>query len=325
MPSGAAVLLSLWFEHTHEYKLIQISPRLNISAPTQECGKTTLRNCVSLFCARAVRTDNMTTAVMFRRVSGHSPTILADECDKWLFLNEELRGLICSGHEKGGVVMRCEGDSYELRKFGCYSPFVLAAIGALPSQLHSRSICVRLERAKQAEIKKRSRFELEHVEYETELNRKLARWTADNRERIRSCDPKLPEHLFNRTADNWRVLFVIAEVAGGDWPKRCANALMKLTTREDEAETLRVLLLGDIQQVFKGERMFSKDLVEQLAELKERPWPEICRGSKPITARWLARNLDQHRIRMPVNVLASPLVERQAMRHLPLKFLCDFR
>jgi hypothetical protein len=37
--------------------------------------------------------------------------------------------------------------------------------------------------------------------------------------------------------------------------------------------------------------MFSKDLVEALADLKERPWPEICRGQKPITERWLARNL----------------------------------
>jgi 5S rRNA maturation endonuclease (ribonuclease M5) len=290
LPEGAADMLPLWSAHTHVYKLFQISPRLNISAPTQECGKTTLRNCVSLFCARAVRTDNMTTAVMFRLVSGHSPTILADECDKWLFINEELRGLICSGHEKGGAVMRCEGDSNELRKFGCYAPFVLAAIGALPSQLHSRSICIRLERATREEIKKRSRFDLEHVEYEMELNRKLARWTTDNRERIRSCDPKLPEHLFNRIADNWRVLFAIAEVAGGDWPQRCADALVKLTTREDQRESLRVMLLVDIQQVFTGERMFSKDLVEQLAELKERPWPEICRG-KPITERWLARNL----------------------------------
>jgi putative DNA primase/helicase len=290
LPEGAADMLALWCAHTHMFKLFQKSPRLNISAPLPECGKTTLRNCASLFCAKEVRTDNMTTAVMFRLVTGHSPTILADECDKWLFINEELRGLICSGHEKGGTVMRCEGDSNELRKFGCYAPFVLAAIGALPSQLHSRSICIRLERAKREEIKKRSRFDFEHVEYETELNRKLARWITDNRERIQVCDPKLPEHLFNRIEDNWRPLFAIAEVAGGDWPYRCAGALFKLTTREDERESLRVMLLADIQQVFTGERMFSKDLVEQLTELKDRPWPEICRGN-PITARWLARNL----------------------------------
>jgi hypothetical protein len=55
------------------------------------------------------------------------------------------------------------------------------------------------------------------------------------------------------------------------------------------------MLLADIKQVFTGERMFSKDLVEQLVELKERPWPEICRG-KPITARWLASTLAHFRI-----------------------------
>ena len=167
-----------------------------------------------------------------------------------------------------------------------------------------RSICIRLKRARKEEIKQRSVFDFEHVEDETELNRKLARWTSDNRERIASCDPKLPEHLFNRIADNWRPLFKIAEVVGGDWPRRCADALVKLTTGEDERENLRVMLLVDIQQILAGalppppdgekpspgERIFSKDLVEQLAELKERPWPEICRG-KPITAQWLARNL----------------------------------
>ena len=147
LPEGAADMLALWCTHTHMFKLFQKSPRLYISAPTEECGKSTLRNCASLFCARAKRTENMTTAVMFRLVSGHSATILADECDKWLFTNEELVGLVQSGHEKGGTVMRCEGDSNELREFGCYAPFVLAAIGKLPSQLHSRSIVLRLRRA----------------------------------------------------------------------------------------------------------------------------------------------------------------------------------
>jgi len=300
MPPGAADVCALWCAHTHCFKSFQKSPRLNISAPTEECGKSTLRNCVSLFCARAKRTDNMTTAVMFRLVSGHSATILADECDKWLFTNEELLGLVQSGHEKGGTVMRCEGDSNELREFGCYAPFVLAAIGTLPSQLHGRSIRVRLERARIKEMEERSVFDFEHVEHETELNRKLARFISDNRERIQSCDPKLPAHLFNRIADNWRPLFKIAEAAGGNWPKRCADVLVNLTTREDERENLRVMLLTDIKQVFTLERMFSKDLVEHLTELKERPWPEVCHG-KPITQNWLARNLAPFDIR-PKNV-----------------------
>jgi uncharacterized protein DUF3631 len=291
LPQGAADMLSLWCAHTYTYKVFQVSPRVHASSPTHNCGKSTLRDCASLFCQRAVRTDNMSTAVMFRLVSGQSPTVLADECDKWIFPNEELLGLICSGHRKGGDVMRCEGDENELRKFRCHAPIFLAAIGTLPAQVHSRSIVVRLERATREEFKACARFDLEHVEVENELCRKLARWVADNRERIAACEPKLPENLFNRMADNWRPLFKIAEVAGGNWPQRCANALIKLTAEEDEAESLRVMLLADIRQVLTAEKIFSRDLRDLLADMDERPWPEVCRGSKPITERWLARNL----------------------------------
>ena len=252
----------------------------------------------------------MTTAVMFRLVSGHRPTILADECDKWAFKNEELVGLFNSGHRKGGTVMRCEGESNELREFGCYAPVLFAAIGSLPSQLHSRSIVIRLERATRKEIKGRARFNLDHVDLERELCRKLARFISDNRSAIAVCDPNLPENLFNRVADNWRPLFQIAEIVGGDWPKRCADALIKLTAREDDDENLRVLLLADIYRIFAGkwpeppegvdpvpvERAFSETVVDHLREMKERPWPEVCRGGKPITARWLARNLSAFRI-----------------------------
>jgi putative DNA primase/helicase len=291
LPQGAADMLSLWCAHTYTYKVFQVSPRVHASSPTHNCGKSTLRDCASLFCQRAVRTDNMSTAVMFRLVSGQSPTVLADECDKWIFPNEELLGLICSGHRKGGDVMRCEGDENELRKFRCHAPIFLAAIGTLPAQVHSRSIVVRLERATREEFKACARFDLEHVEVENELCRKLARWVADNRERIAACEPKLPENLFNRMADNWRPLFKIAEVAGGNWPQRCANALIKLTAEEDEAESLRVMLLADIRQVLTAEKIFSRDLRDLLADMDERPWPEVCRGGKPITERWLARNL----------------------------------
>jgi hypothetical protein len=31
--------------------------------------------------------------------------------------------------------------------------------------------------------------------------------------------------------------------------------------------------------------------------MKDRPWPEVCRGGKPITERWLARNLAAFGIR----------------------------
>ena len=88
-----------------------------------------------------------------------------------------------------------------------------------------------------------------------------------------------------------RPLIAIADVAGGDWPERCAAALSKLTSREDlDAQGIGVMLLDDIKQVFTADGIFSRDLIEKLAEMKERPWPDVCRG-KPITERWLARKL----------------------------------
>jgi putative DNA primase/helicase len=234
-------------------------------------------------------TENLSVAVLFRLVHAQAPVILADEYDAWLRDNEELRGLLNAGHRRGAAVYRCEGDSHEVREFKAYTPAVLCGIGALPGTLHDRSIVLRLARAKPGELSER--FDPRHTERETELCRQLAGWCADNGRRIQEIDPVLPGGVFNRLADNWRPLFAIAEAAGEDWPKRCADAFAKLSNQNDtDSESLRVNLLADIRQIFRSERMFSKDMIDALKEMSERPWSEIYRG-KAITERWLARNL----------------------------------
>jgi putative DNA primase/helicase len=185
---------------------------------------------------------------------------------------------------------------------------MLCGIGALPGTLHDRSIVIHLERKKDDEVC--SPFDSEKIEHERELSRKLARWCADNRERFVAAKPKLPSGVFNRLADNWRPLFAIAEVAGGDWPKRCADACAKLTRRDyEDAESIRTLLLADIRKNLTGEwplvaegeepipveRIFSRTLVVQLCTMAERPWPEARRG-KPISEQWLAKQLANFRI-----------------------------
>ena len=289
LPDGGADLLSLWCAHAHLFDAFICSPRLNITSPERGCGKSTLRDVVSLFVPRPILTENLSVAVLFRLVDGHAPVVLADEYDAWLKDNEELRGLLNAGHRRGAAVYRCEGDSHEVRAFRGYTPAVLCGIGTLPGTLHDRSIVLRLERAKPGELS--ARFDPRHIETETELCRKLARWCVDNREWIQNIDPVLPDGVFNRLADNWRPLFAISEVAGEDWPKRCAEAFAKLSSQNDaDSESLRVSLLADIRQIFTSDRMFSKDMIDALKDMTERPWPEICRG-KPITERWLARNL----------------------------------
>jgi len=303
LPAYAADTCALWEAHAHCFQAFDITPRLNIKSPEKGCGKTTLLDVIALYVPRPLRSENLTPAVLFRVIETRKPTVLADEYDSWLKDHEELRGMFNAGHRRGGQALRCEGDNHVVRAFGVFGPAVLCGIGGLPGTLHDRSIPIRLERAKPGEIRKR--FDSRRTDREKELCRKLARWCVDNRSRIECCDPKLPECAFNRLADNWRPLFAIAEIAGGDWPKRAALAFDKLTGREDlDAQGMGVMLLSDIQQIFAGtwpppsegespsavERAFSKDLVEWLCNMKDRPWPEVQRG-KPISERWLARQL----------------------------------
>jgi hypothetical protein len=229
LPPGASDVLALWCAHTHVFDAFVCSPRLNISSPERGCGKTTLRDLISLFVPRRLLTENLSTAVLFRVVDEHAPVILADEYDAWLRDNEELRGLLNAGHRRGGIVLRCVGDNHEVRAFKACTPVVLCGIGELPGTLADRSITIRMERAKPGELS--ARFDPRYTETEQQLYRKLARWCADNRERLQRSDPVLPDGVFNRLADNWRPLFAIAEVAAWGWPKRCAEAFVKLTSR----------------------------------------------------------------------------------------------
>jgi len=291
LPEGAPDAVALWCAHTHVFQSFECSPRLNITSPERGCGKTTLRDVVALFVPRPLSFENATTATLFRLVEKYAPVLLADEYDAWLTNNEELRGILNSGHRRGGCLPRCEGDNNEVRVFKTYAPAVLCGIGNLPGTLHDRSIVLKLARAKPGELQ--ARFDSRRTERERQLCRKLVRVAADNRESLTTADPVLPEGAHNRLADNWRPLFAIAELADGDWPTRCAEAFAKLNRPDDETETYRVQLLRDIRQVFteRGvERVFSRDLIEELAALTERPWGEVNRG-KPINERWLARKL----------------------------------
>jgi putative DNA primase/helicase len=292
LPDGAADALALWTAHTHSFASFMCSPRLNVSSPEKGCGKTTLRDVLAVLVPRPLLAENLSVAVLFRIIEKLRPTVLADECDSWLRDNDELRGMLNSGHRRGGQALRCEGESNEVRAFAVFAPAVLCGIGALPGTLHDRSIVIRLDRAKPGEL--RERFDSRRTEHEQELCRKLARFCADNSARLEACDPVLPSGTFNRLADNWRPLFAVAEIVGGDWPGRATAAFANLTTEADqEAQGIGTMLLTDIQQVLAESncpRIFSKCLIESLCAMSDRPWPEANRG-KPITEAWLARRL----------------------------------
>ena len=276
LAAGAADVLALWTAHAHAFEAFAHTPRLNLCSPDKGCGKTTALDVLASVTPRPLRTESMTAAVLFRLVERYKPTLLLDEVDAYLNEAEELRGLLNAGHKRGAKAYRCEGENNTVRGFAAFAPAALAGIGALPGTLHDRSNVVRLGRAKPGEVA--ARFDSRRTEWETELCRKLARWTADNFDRLQSCDPQLPETAFNRLADNWRPLFAIAEIAGGDWSQRAHAAFVGLTSSADlDAQGIGTLLLSDIAAIFTAEstdKLPSSKLAESLAAIEGRPWAE---------------------------------------------------
>jgi putative DNA primase/helicase len=220
------------------------------------------------------------------------PTLLIDEADTFLPNNDELRGILNSGHRHDGSVIRSVGEDFEPRSFSTYSACAVALIGKLPATLADRSVSIELRRRRADEFAEPFRFD--RTGDLDQLARMVARWTGDTADRIRGADPDMPEGIFNRAADNWRPLFAIADAAGGGWPGRARQAARQCAgAAAHNDQSAKVQLLADVRAIFteRGtDRLPSADLTEALTAIEGHPWAE-WKGGKPITPNGLARLL----------------------------------
>src|SRR5262249_33816347 len=143
-----------------------------------------------------------------------------------------------------------------------WAPKAIATIRELVDTLEDRSIIITLQRKPKTAAVERLR-KRDSEEFAT-LRRKAARWAADNLDKLTDPEPAIPDALNDRAADNWRPLLAIADLAGGDWPRRARDAACLLSGEHDDS-AVNVGLLADIRTAF-GDRdeMKSADLVAAL-------------------------------------------------------------
>lgn len=292
LPPGASDGLALWTAHAHAVNAFAESPRLNLLSRTHGCGKTLALDVLATMVPKPLRAESVTSPVLFRVNDEQQPTLLLDELDTYLRFDEELRGLLNAGHKRGSRAYRCEGAGNVIRAFKAFGPAALAGIGELPVTLRDRSILIPMERAKPGQIQER--FKERRTEIERTLGRKLARWAKDHFEELGGCEPVLPPSAYNRLGDNWRPLFAVAQVAGGEWPRRALAAFEHLAQSAAEPALSSSKLIADIRRVFAGrgaDRLSSGELAELLCGLEGSEWLHGPGGGKPIDARSLAKEL----------------------------------
>lgn len=311
LPATMADAVALWCAHTWVYDRFQHTPRLSVTSPAKRCGKSTLLDILRALSHRPLKADSISASGVFRTVEALAPlTLLIDEADTFLADNEELRGILNSGFEASGQVIRVVEvkDEWQPIRFATFAPVALAGIGSLPGTLEDRALPIVLQRKAASETVTRLR-ESGARDRLNDLARKLARWAQDRALRL-SRDPAMPAELGDREADVSVPLVAIADDAGPVWSARARKALLDVfgrRAREEGTLETGALLLADIKAVFastKSDRIASEDLCRALADMEDRPWPEWKQG-KAITPPQLARALKPFGLRPGTIRMAS--------------------
>ena len=294
LPEGGAEIIALWVLFTHCHDCFDISTLLACTSPTPECGKSTCLTLLGCLTRRALNASNISPASVFRSVEKWKPTLLIDEADTFIRDNDDLRGILNSGHHRSGAfVIRTTGDNHEPKQFCTWGPKAIALIGKLPPTLASRAIHIELKRMLPGDCIEPLR--LGRTKHLDPLLRKAARWAEDHANDLRAADPGLPESLYGRAADNWRPLIAIADCVGGNWSERSRQIAEMFSGRSEDLAT--IMILHDVAALFGArgvDRMSSEEVVNGLVEMEGRPWPEWGKNQKPITKNQLAKLLDGH-------------------------------
>jgi Protein of unknown function (DUF3631) len=328
MTTEEADAAALWDVHTHTHEAVNATPYLSVTSAEKESGKTRFLEVHELLVARPWLTGRTTAAVLPRKIEAERPTLLLDESDAAFRGDREyaeaLRGVLNSGHRRGGKTTVCVGQGAEIgfKDFSTFCPKAIAGIGKLPDTVQSRSIPIRLKRRSPGVRIERFRYEDAKLEARP-LRDALERVAPVVVPQLRQAKRDLPDELGDRAQDCWEPLLAIADLAGADWPDRARRAAVTLSgTRSVADDSAGVLLLSDVKAVFAerdADRLSTETLLDALRGLDESPWSDWY--GKPLTARGLARLLKAHAIG-PHSDGASRGYKRQAFedawgRYLP--------
>ena len=280
---AAAVAVVLWVAFSWVHEIAVHSPMLRIVADDIDAGKTTLCNVLKFLTPRAFAVANLTGPALFRFVDREHPTLIIDNADKLLLKKPELASVIEQGWTRGTPVPRTDphGHTY---MFDVFCPKVLAGV-TLALEPGTLSRCIDIEMLRKLADEKVEDFQQTDDDDLVTLRRKWARWAADNAVALKGASPAMGD-FNNRIRMNWKLLFAIADLAGGKWSKTARKAAVRLT-RERREPSKRNRLLAALYDFFtnQGAELTCVDIQKLLTADPTDEWAEHNGPGRPITMR----------------------------------------
>jgi Protein of unknown function (DUF3631) len=211
--------------------------------------------------------------------------------------NEDLRGLLNAGHQRGLTYGRTVGPMHTPTEFPTFSMAFIAGIGRMPDTIEDRAVVLRMRRRKHDEPVSPFRQRRDNPPLFA-LRDRLTDWAATAQAQLEGAEPKMPAGVEDRAADTWEPLLAVADLIGGAWPKRARAACLAMVSDADQDEAEQsdgIVLLADIKDRFENLTigfMPSAVLCTELCQIIESPWRDI-----DLNPSKLGRRLSEYGIR----------------------------
>jgi hypothetical protein len=280
-----AVVVPLWTAHTWVIDALETTPYLWLRSAVKQSGKTRTLEVLELLVHTPWLTARTTPAALVRKIHQETPTLLLDETDAAFNSGDEysetLRGVLNSGHRRGGQVSVCvgQGGAITVQDFSTFCPKALAGLSVLPDTVADRSIPIMLKRRnKLTEPVERFRRR-DAVALAAPLRDRLATWAETVTPLLAEARPEVPAALNDRAGEGWEGLLAIAELAGPEWSRAAREAAVTLHgDAMAQEETTGVLLLQATRETYRVRgvgRISTTALLQALVDRDDEPWSEL--------------------------------------------------
>ena len=281
--------LSVPFAWIHD-EIAAHSPLLVIQAADSDVAKTNLTKALLQLMPRSRMIVQPTGPALYRLIDHHHPTLGIDNGDKLLAHDHDLADIVNSSWTRGILIPRTVDKA--IHEFDPFCFKIINGVDLLPHlDPATRTRCITTEM--RPKLTGETVINFKHAakdERFATLRRKAMRWTTDNKAAIENAEPTMPEGFHNRLAENYVLLFAIADLAGSPWSEKVRTAAVKLSREFNMPSMGRRLLAIFHDLASRHGPLLTSSGIEQVLPAYGNEWANYKGSGRPIT-KWQVAEL----------------------------------
>jgi len=291
-----APIVPLWIAFAWIHDIAVFSPLLVFQGADTEMGKSAATDVVTRLTPRGYMVAKPTGPSLYRLVDAMHPTLGVDDADRLLAEDRDLATVIKTSWKRGVPIPRVVKGVIHL--FDAFGPRCLNGIDLLAHldpATRTRCITIRMLPKLEDETVISMRYAGEDENFFI-LRRKFLRWATDNMAALKTAQPRMPEGFFSRLEENYHLLFAIADLAGGDWPKKARAAAVKLSRERDTPSRGKRLLAIFFALFVRHGRQITSKQAETLVPMEDDEFADYRNSGRPITRFQIAALLKPYQV-----------------------------